>query len=131
MTILKEDKTWRLAYEEAHQYFQTNWKNVEIEDQEFKQKMQDIAHLCLIYKPKAFLANTTGMQYSIVPTMQEWHNDLLFPVFAEIGLKKMAIVVSDHLFTQVSIEQAYDENPRHFRTQYFNSEETALIWICI
>lgn len=129
MAILKEDKAWKFSYNESDSYFKTIWKGVLIDDSEFKQKMQDIAHFCQIHKPKAFLANTTGMNYSITPTMQEWHNNLLFPIFAKIGLQKMAIVLSEDLFTQVSIEQAYEENPNSFQTQYFDSEETALIWI--
>ncbi len=82
------------------------------------------------FRPKAILADTLEMQYGITPELQAWHNDFLFPVFAEVGVEKLAIVVSKDIFAQVSVNQLIEDNSQaEFASTHFDSEATALEWI--
>jgi hypothetical protein len=62
--------------------------------------------------------------------LQTWHNAYLFPVFRAEGVKKLAIIVSQDIFTQISVEQMIsDEEDAGFTTCYFDSENAALRWL--
>ncbi len=129
LKILAEDNLWKLSYHETLQFFRTDWQAGEyISDEDFQEKMQEIAKFARVMKPKAFLANTIDFDYTITPEMQEWHNNLLFPIFEEIGLRKLALLVPTDLFTQVSIQQAYDET-QALQMLFFDDETEALNWL--
>jgi hypothetical protein len=82
-------------------------------------------------KPKNILADTLQMGFAIPPSLQEWHNNIIFPVFQSVGLQKLAVLVSRDLFVQVSIEQLIDEDKQNvgLKTKYFDSEENAINWL--
>jgi hypothetical protein len=82
-------------------------------------------------KPKNILADTLQMGFAIPPSLQEWHNNIIFPVFQSVGLQKLAVLVSHDLFVQVSVEQLIDEDKQNvgLKTKYFDSEENAINWL--
>lgn len=83
-------------------------------------------------KPKVILADTLNMRYSIAPHLQEWHNGIIFPAFEKAGLQKLAILVSQDIFAQVSIEQLVDDGASHeLASRYFDSREDALKWLAL
>lgn len=100
-------------------------------EEDFKQEIEGEKKALEEVKPKSILADTLQMGFAIPPDLQEWHNNLIFPVFESIGLRKLAILVSHDLFVQVSIEQLIDENNSNagFKTKYFDSEENAINWL--
>jgi len=129
LKILAEDGLWKLSYHEKLQFFRTDWETGKyISDEDFQEKMRKIAEFAKILKPTGFLANTLDFNYTITPEMQEWHNNLLFPVFEEIGLTKLALLVPADLFTQVSIQQAYDDT-QALQMLFFDDETKALEWL--
>ncbi len=129
MKTLQEDVYWVFSYDESLKILKTTWKGLDLDEHIFKEKMQSIAAVVPTHPVAAFLANTLQFNFGISPDLQEWHNDLLFPVFEKAGLKKMAIIVSKDIFSQVSIEQAYDVNTFGFVTQYFETEQEATQWL--
>ncbi len=127
--IIDKDEYWKLSLYPEIPCLRTDWRvGSYLDDATFQLKMEKIAEQVQVYQPVGFLANTLNFDYTITPEMQAWHNDLLFPIFEKEGLKKMAIVIPKDLFTQVSIEQAYDENTG-LMTQFFDDEQKALEWI--
>ncbi len=81
-------------------------------------------------KPKYIFADTLDMKFSIYPDLQEWHNKEIFPVFVKVNLRKLAVLVSSDLFTQVSIDQLIGEGKGgEMVTQYFEDEKKAIEWL--
>lgn len=82
------------------------------------------------FKPTKVINNTAKMDFSIHPEFQEWIDQLITPTTIEVGLKKMAFVMSENFTAQVGIEQAIEEmtNPI-FTTRYFGSIAEAKTWI--
>lgn len=129
MEVLQEDNIWKLSFDKQVNFLQSNWTGLVLSEDIFKEKMLQIAEAVKTHQPQGFLANTLQFNFSISPDLQTWHNDTLFPVFESVGLKKMAIVVAEDIFSQVSIEQAYEENDYGFVTQYFDGEQEAREWL--
>ena len=89
-------------------------------------------------KPRAILADTLNMRYTITPELQKWHNSIIAPSFRAAGTRKLAILVSQDLFVHVSIEQLIEDaimNQENYIyslnevTKYFSSREAALEWL--
>ncbi|WP_291726473.1 hypothetical protein [Bernardetia sp.] len=99
-------------------------------EEEFKNEIQAEIVAIKEYKPTNILARTTQMSFVITPNMQEWHNELVFPVFKNIGVSKLAIILSSDIFSQISIEQLIEDNTEaEFITHYFDKEDKALLWL--
>jgi len=80
--------------------------------------------------PQFILMNAQQAKYIVDPPTQHWINENYAPIYIEIHLQKMAMIVSEDLFAQVSFEQALDDiDSKAFSVQYFKNEEEALQWI--
>lgn len=121
-----------ISYLSDSKILKIQWKkeseNMSVED--FKQQISFIREAVIQYKPYYILGLTVEMTYGITPELQEWHNDFLFSAFRDEKLQKLAVIVSEDIFTQVSIEQLIeDEKDASFITQYFDKEADALDWL--
>ena len=68
--------------------------------------------------------------FSMEPELQLWHNQNVFAAAIKMGMKKMAILVSTDIFTEVSVQQTVEEEKtQSFETKYFDSEEAAKKWL--
>jgi hypothetical protein len=82
------------------------------------------------YKPKRLIVDTLNMQFPLTPELQEWSNKEIIEKFIKQGTQKIATVISKDLFTQVSIEQAIEDNKNPvFPETPFTSVEDAKKWI--
>lgn len=99
-------------------------------DMEFQENVRLENEVLLKYKPKNILAKTLEMRYTISPDEQEKHNNIILPTFKAIQLKKLAIVVSHDLFTQVSISQIVDDDTTaSYQSNYFEDTVSAMAWL--
>ena len=104
--------------------------SVDMTDEEFRQSILMEKEAIESIKPRAIFADTLQMRYTIVPKLQDWHNSIITPAFEKAGTKKLGILVSEDLFTQVSIEQLVEDMPdNQLQTRYFTDETSALQWL--
>lgn len=129
MQILQEDDLWIISFNPENKYIQTSWKGKRLSHQDFEVKTEHIIKFTKMLSPKGFFADARLFDYPITPEKQTWHNEKLFPVFAEIGLEKMAILLPIDLFSEVSVSQIYEEAETSFKIQYFNNETEVLQWL--
>lgn len=99
-------------------------------DDDFKEQITLEKEVFLAHRPKGVLGQTQNLKFSIKPDLQEWHNTQIMPIFKEIGLRKLAVVVSQDFFTEVSVSQLIeDDEQRSYQTQYFPNEVEAIEWL--
>ncbi len=100
-------------------------------DDEYRQESLNFIQAARNHRPKAGLIDTRDFQFTIVPETQEWLNTVIFPELIKAGIRKMAFLVTDDLFSQVSIEQAMDEKTAKegFQTRFFDDYESAKAWV--
>jgi len=71
-----------------------------------------------------------AMRFIISPELQVHANETLIAPAIKKGLKKVAFLVSEEIFSQVSIEQAMEEEQSSsLAIEYFKDEEKALAWL--
>lgn len=131
MELFKNDYvSIRLDQENSYIIEEFLSKTEEMNDDEFKKVMKTFVSFVEQYKPKGEIINSVNMGYVIVPEMQEWMNETIFPKVLNI-FKKAAFVVSKDIFAQTSVEQTMDEDTgQGFETRYFDDEDKAIKWIC-
>lgn len=69
-------------------------------------------------------------QFTIIPELQTWSNEKIITEFIKGGIKKIAYLVSTSIFTQISVEQAIDEDKTgEFPYKFFDNEKSAKEWL--
>ncbi|TAF65574.1 MAG: hypothetical protein EAZ55_08420 [Cytophagales bacterium] len=130
MTLLFENKFLQLFLLESENIIKAVW-NTETENMEsddFKVCISTLWQNLLKYKPKALLADTRQFLFPIAPEDQEWYAENI-PNFG-IDTQKVAMLISEGLVEQLSIEQTIEEDQKSGSlTGYFDDENKALAWI--
>lgn len=116
----------------ADKYFILNtWTgNRKLHTEDFKEAMMEVANEALNLEVKGILVDTRNFNLTINPETQKWYDDKIVPKHLEAGIQKMAFLLPEEIFTQVSIEQTMDEdNAKAQETQYFDTYEEAESWL--
>lgn len=98
-------------------------------EERYKQEISGLIALLEQHKPKKVVGNMKEMFFPISPEIQKWLDENLFACYAKIGLKKLAIILSNDLFTAVSIEQTIEDvEESAISVKYFDDLEKGLEW---
>jgi len=132
--LLLTDKFFELStvFINEKSYFSLVWKEstVEMTDEEYKNQVLLYKDFVEQTQPFAAYINTQKFLYTIDPETQEWINTHVFPATVEAGLRRMAILISEDFFGQLSVEQTMTENPElGFSTYFFEYEQKAIEWL--
>jgi len=100
-------------------------------DEEYRKESLNFLKTANTCKAYGNLIDTQDFQFTIVPKTQEWLNTIVFPKLIATGVKKMAFLVTEELFAQVSIEQTMEEDTAKegFQTYYFKNRDEAMLWL--
>lgn len=97
---------------------------------EFKKEMKIYGQLVRQYKPDKELVDTKDFLFAISPTLQDWVSKDIFAIYREVGLIKAAFISSSDFISQLSLEQAMDENyGQELIKRYFDNEDDARQWL--
>lgn len=84
------------------------------------------------WKGKKALLDNRDFLFTITPELQEWQAKHIFPKAIKQGLEKVAIIMSQELFSQMSIEQTIEEHEEiEVITCYFDDISKAKEWLGI
>jgi hypothetical protein len=98
--------------------------------EDFKANMTVYGSLCQRYQPQRLLIDLRNLRFTITPDLQEWTAKEIAP--RTMSLKRIAILVSNDIFAQMSIEQLMEEEgiaDKYSAPRYFNSEVEAKSWL--
>ncbi len=102
----------------------------DITTEEYKNEHVELLKVVLEHKIVKVLANTKDLGSVVTPEVQEWMNENIFLPAMENGFNKIAIILSNEFFTQLSIQQAMEEEiGQRITTRYFDELEQAREWI--
>ncbi len=75
-----------------------------MQDEDFRKELTAYAEITEKYRPTKSLVDTKFFLFTVVPETQEWINQNIHQRSLQAGIKKFAYLVSEDLFSQVSIE---------------------------
>lgn len=119
-------------YDEDNSIFSHIFKSgsENLDTEKFKKEMLTYLEFFEKYKPKKALVNNQDMEYIIVPELQEWHAQNIFPKCIELGVEMAAIVETPDLFAQVAMEQLMEEETTGgFAVRFFDDADKAKNWL--
>lgn len=110
------------------------WKSTSenMQDEDFKEELlKTIKEDNEDEKYSSMVVDLRDFKFVITPEIQEWSDKNIFPLFREVGLNRVAFVVSSDLFSQISVEQMLEEEnaQKIFAKQYFDDMLKAENWL--
>lgn len=119
-------------YDEKNSLISNKWTKATSKLTEETFKKEVLRHLENVEKlhPNKLLIDTSDFEFVIMPEIHDWHGETISPKYVEAGVKKIAFIVPEELFSQTSIEQTMEEEKDEvLETEYFDSETEALKWL--
>ncbi|GEM_PF-687162 len=138
MFLIYESKFSKTIYDEEKSrlvtvYFpETVHLTDELYKEEFLKSTESVKdwRLSASLKSSSQLLDMRNFFYVIVPELQEWHNQNVFPEVMALQLKEAAIVVSPDIFAQISVQQTVaDDSDVNFISKIFDNEGEAITWL--
>lgn len=130
---LFQNEIVKVEFDEEQSLFKHTWndKTAKIDNETYQSLVTLVTkHLNDLPEVHYHLVDTSEFAFIIIPELQEWVANLVFPIVEAKKGKKLAFLISKELFPQISIEQFTDENPyESFQIAYFKTEEEALEWL--
>lgn len=130
-------KVYQSKYLEVH--FFADWQLIEMiwlpastdmTTDEYKSESLIFLDFVQQLQPKRILADTRDLFFIIVPDTQEWVNEQILKPSQAIGLMQSATVVSQSIFTLISVEQMLEEpEGLKINNRYFDNREEARQWL--
>jgi len=120
-----------VIFHEENSVIEFIWSDatLELTDELFRKELQQQAKSVDYFKPVNVLANTTKFIFPIAPDTQDWIDATIFPAWAQAGVKKMGLIVSPEMISQLSMKQTIGENSQDaFVCQFFEDKNKALAW---
>jgi hypothetical protein len=121
-----------LYFDATHKLLKSEWfPDSDTSDADLMADSREFAKVLEKYKPQTILTDSSKATYTIMPELQEQMNQLTAPVYQKIGLKKMAVILSQaDLYAQVSIHQTIEENTSaQYEMQLFDNSLEAEKWL--
>lgn len=129
--IVLETKYQKGFWHEENNLYTSIWYTpISMNEEEYRSELIKYFGVIKEYRPKFILIKAKNARYNVKPETQEWMVKKYFSIYLDINLEKMAWLVSEDYFAQVSFEQTIDEaqsNP--FEICYFNEENEAKKWL--
>lgn len=105
-----------------------NSKN--LDDAIFKKEVSEQVKIALEKNTIAFITDSSSFFFTIHPEIQEWVSETIFKDMCEAGVKKLALLSSNDIVAQLSIEQLIDDDTvKGFVSEFFDDTEKAKEWI--
>ena len=132
LTKIYSSELQEIYVDENKSLLKNIWLTTNISFDDMKKEMANAMDKFNEYNPKYMLTDNSLGQI-VAPKVQEWVINFLFPTVVEKGVLKYAIILSDEIFSEVSVEQMFDEEKDipndEFQQLFFKEENQAIEWL--
>lgn len=133
MDVKYESKYMRVSVDSEQKYIETIRSSLIREQNEEEYKAEILEWLAVIEEEKPVYQLIDQSQVSRVIVgleLQNWINSNLIAPAIQMGVRKLAFVVSDDIFTRVSAQQTIEEDTDTIlKSKYFDKIEDAKEWL--
>ncbi|NLR93609.1 MULTISPECIES: hypothetical protein [Flammeovirga] len=122
----------KVEWNKDEKVLKTTWFTpIDMEEEVYRQEVVRQIDINQLYAPEKMLVDTKEAYYNVLPATQDWINERFVKVLNIIPLEKMAWIVSEDFFAQVSFDQVMDDanDQAPFKIKHFTTEEEALEWL--
>ncbi|WP_448519190.1 hypothetical protein [Rhodoflexus sp.] len=129
------EKYISFQYDEANRMLTSVWNTTAyMSDEEYRQVAMAYRHACERYKPLLSLIDSRNANYTIPVATQEWLNENIYPQCVAAGVHKLAFLVAQDFFTQISLELMVSDaeeaiTPDLLQQRFFDDLDKARAWL--
>lgn len=134
ITELINSRFARMVYYTHEKYAHVQWHeaSAKMTDEEYKDFSLKQVQAIKSTPFNNLLINAEYFDYIISPKMQEWIDNHIMRELINGGLNRMAVILPESLFVQISAEQLFDEDntaSSNLKMKYFSNEQEAKNWL--
>jgi hypothetical protein len=97
---------------------------------ECKQEFLNYLDIIRKRRPSRMIVDSSNLFFTFGLEMQDWINQTIFAPVLDMGMNKVAFVISKDFFAQLSTEQLLGETEgQKYTTKHFDTKEAAKKWI--
>jgi hypothetical protein len=103
----------------------------EMTEADFKHEISQWVQKAIVTGFTLTLANTLDFRFIISPKLQDWYNKTVTPPAFAAGVKKLAFLLPEGIFAQMSIENIFEEGYGEgaMNIRYFGNTVEAVTWL--
>ncbi len=126
-----ENRHLSIDYFDEKSYFKVvRISSEELDDESYKELMLEWREQIEYYTPLIQLVSYLNYYTPIPPRMQIWISENLVKPSFEVGMQKVAFIISRDLYVQISVEQTMKESSgEKLSVKYFDNEIDAEKWL--
>ncbi|MGI4759732.1 MAG: hypothetical protein ACRYF0_03435 [Janthinobacterium lividum] len=128
MAIIYQTSFVQLHHQAAGATLETEWLDF-VNSEQLRAALTESLRLARQHRVQGWVANNTLLR-TIRPADQDWINQVWFPDFSKLGVKRLAIVESQDALNRMGISTIMQRATAHapFDTQYFADASAARRW---
>jgi len=132
MENLYQSKYQQIDFDANTGIMQNTWgsESIYMTADEYKSNLEKLVNLIQQHKATKQLINTLNFEFTIDIELQEWTDEQVSQKNRDAGIKKVAFVIAEEIFPQMSIEQTMEPNEgSKMDVRYFTTPEEAHTWL--
>jgi hypothetical protein len=131
MKILATSPECELRLDEQVNMMLIEWKDKLFGHVLFRQHLELFAQQALYYKPSSLLVDARQKNYVVTPEMQRWHDQHIVPLYLQAGIRVMAFVRPEKLFTELTTRKIFEQDnaSTHLPVSFFEDLSKAQEWL--
>jgi hypothetical protein len=128
MTTIYRTSFVQLHHDAAGATLETEWLGF-VNSEQLRASLTEALRLARLHRVKGWVANNTLLR-TIRPADQDWINQVWFPEFSKLGVRRLAIIESQDALNRMGISNIIQRATEHipFDTQYFSNADEARRW---
>ncbi|WP_027000553.1 STAS/SEC14 domain-containing protein [Eisenibacter elegans] len=121
----------KIMFDTQYRLMERQWEKASttISQTSFQEEMLQVLSMITKFRPLRVLGNTKDFHFVITPEMQSWADQEVYSQLGKLGVSRMAFVISEDFYAQLSVEQAIEESKKDYEVKYFRSRAEALAWL--
>ena len=131
MPIIYRTSYLLLHHDPVGATIETEWQGF-VNSGQLRTSLLEVLRLARQYRVKGYIANNVLLR-TIRPADQDWINEVWLPDFAKLGVRRLAIVISQDGLNRMGINNIMQRATEHipFETQHFADTHTARTWAAV
>jgi hypothetical protein len=131
MPVIYRTSYLLLHHDPTGHTLETEWQGF-VNSEQLRTSLTEVLRLARQHRIQGYVANNTLLR-TIRPADQDWINEQWFPEFAKLGVKRLAIVVSQDGLNRMGVSNIMQRATAHapYDTQYFADADEARRWASV
>ncbi len=107
------------------------WKARLMSSEIFKAHVRIFSRKAFELHPKTLFVDARQHKYTVPADVQKWHDETIIPIYTKSGVKKMAFLNPESIFTELTTKKVFSSTnaKQLLPTQFFKYESEALYWL--